>query len=204
MITRTPSHHTLCGRPRAIPRLRHPFAAAHFSQAAWVRPKAVDFTGLGQESALDPPSVPVLGVDKTSSRKRRPRRRAAIVGLPFNVHHSRRRPIDRRFAGPRRCRLGGRDFLRGHERNGGAPLDLADGNEVGLGIISRAIPRHRRLRMMIAPRLAGNQNGSRGAAPRGRLFIWRRPRRRPRSAPRLVCANDSLGRVTRILYSGTV
>jgi hypothetical protein len=34
----------------------------------------------------------------------------------------------------------GGDFLGRHKRNGGAPFDLADENEVQLGIVSGAVP----------------------------------------------------------------
>jgi hypothetical protein len=48
--------------------------------------------------------------------------------------------VDRCFAGPRFAGRHGGDFLGRHQRNGGAPFDLADEHEVQLGIVSRTIP----------------------------------------------------------------
>jgi hypothetical protein len=48
--------------------------------------------------------------------------------------------VDRCFAGPRFAGLHGGNFLGRHNRNGGAPFDLADENEVQLGIVSGTVP----------------------------------------------------------------
>src|SRR5262249_2720597 len=48
--------------------------------------------------------------------------------------------VDRCFAGPWFAGRDGDDFLRGQKGNGGAPFDLADENEVQLGIVSGTVP----------------------------------------------------------------
>src|SRR5262249_51303456 len=48
--------------------------------------------------------------------------------------------VDRCFAGPWLAGRDGGDFLGRHERNGGAPFNLADENEVQLGIVSGTVP----------------------------------------------------------------
>src|SRR5262249_61580704 len=48
--------------------------------------------------------------------------------------------VDRCFAGPRFAGLDGGNFFGWLKRNGGAPLDLADKNEVQLGVVSGTVP----------------------------------------------------------------
>src|SRR6516162_7617521 len=48
--------------------------------------------------------------------------------------------VDRRLAGPRFAGLDGGDFFGRLKRNGGAPLDLADKNEVQLRVVSGTVP----------------------------------------------------------------
>src|SRR5262249_16779998 len=48
--------------------------------------------------------------------------------------------VDRCFAGPWFAGRDGDDFPGRHKRDGGAPFDLADENEVQLGIVSGTVP----------------------------------------------------------------